>query len=801
MIRSVCLVSNELAPLYGGGIGTYVLTMARAWAASGARVHIITACHPGLADLQAELNATHADAITLHPALLDRGLAPRIAGASSVLARSVAAADLLETLHREHEFNLIEFPDYQAEGLVTLQRRAAGLAGAIEGVPIIIRVHSPSYEIRRYNDEIGHTLEELLTEPLEEDAMRLADALVSPSACLLDLVQKRLAGERPLPPGLVVPYPFDRAALADLGLDGSISTTSAEPTILYTGRLETRKGVDTLIDAAIALDDRGIRPRWLFAGGDTPTAPGGGSMLAFLRHKLAARPDLASRVEFLGRLTRRQLGPRLRAATLCVFPSRWENFPYACVEAMAAGAAVVGGSFGGMGELIRHGVDGFVALPDDTPALASAIASALADPARLAGVRRAAVERIAEVCDPARIVEQMTAAVRVVGPAAARDPAPTEDLPVVRLTRGITLAELCTTLRASPWTLVCAAGCEPAEAFLTAACRAARRSPWADVLTAWHVAGDLAIDAATPAIGLDRDWLAAGECLSGGVALVRGGAVPEPPASIAALPASLRVLSAAMADRQSLVIPEPLIVRHSAPEGTALETAALDALPQGRHPERARQVLLALAAQAAANTTRLSLLTAHTRRVEDWARSSDREAKAFWAETETLRRYLTDTETRLRELAVSHDALSQARAAALTELESAHRQRAELDAQLARTQAAAAHSERQLAQGRRSEADLRDAASQIEASLRQTAQALAATRSESQRLTRDLESQRQRADELQTALTALRYRLADRVNDALKVVHVQGTLRALARRLAAPANHNPAPTESPKSPA
>ena len=50
----------------------------------------------------------------------------------------------------------------------------------------------------------------------------------------------------------------------------------------------------------------------------------------------------ASDITFGGSLNRPDLPQEFATADLCIFPSLWENFPYACVEAMAAGRVAEG---------------------------------------------------------------------------------------------------------------------------------------------------------------------------------------------------------------------------------------------------------------------------------------------------------------------------------------------------------------------------------------------------------------------------------------------------------------------------
>jgi len=67
----------------------------------------------------------------------------------------------------------------------------------------------------------------------------------------------------------------------------------------------------------------------------------------------------------------------LPAFDIFVLPSKSEAFPYVVVEAGQAGVPVVATNVGGIPDVIKHGVNGLLVPPDDTPALTSALRSLL----------------------------------------------------------------------------------------------------------------------------------------------------------------------------------------------------------------------------------------------------------------------------------------------------------------------------------------------------------------------------------------------------------------------------------------
>jgi glycosyltransferase involved in cell wall biosynthesis len=100
----------------------------------------------------------------------------------------------------------------------------------------------------------------------------------------------------------------------------------------------------------------------------------------------AGRPDpiydwLAAQVQEDSRLTlRTAVAPDKVVGVMAEYdfvaiPSRWlETGPLVALEAFAAGVPVLGADLGGIAELVRNGIDGFLVPPDDAAALAAAIA-------------------------------------------------------------------------------------------------------------------------------------------------------------------------------------------------------------------------------------------------------------------------------------------------------------------------------------------------------------------------------------------------------------------------------------------
>lgn len=117
--------------------------------------------------------------------------------------------------------------------------------------------------------------------------------------------------------------------------------------ILGLGRLSTQKGFSTLLRAVSALEE--IPQPWrLILVGEGPER----SRLERQRLKFG----LESNVHFLGH--REDVADLLKASDLVVLPSLREGLPYAALEAMALGKAIIATSVGGLPKLLDGGLCG-----------------------------------------------------------------------------------------------------------------------------------------------------------------------------------------------------------------------------------------------------------------------------------------------------------------------------------------------------------------------------------------------------------------------------------------------------------
>jgi glycogen synthase len=384
------------APYPPGGIGSYGRHISHLLAEAGETVHVIAQRWEGA---KSKTTESHGGRLIVHRVSADDAAhtgertAPVIRGLTKSdypgQAFSWKVAELSERLVESEGIDLIEASEWEAPLYYFQLRRALDL-GPRRQPPCLIHLHSPSELIFRHNDW-DRTLSDY--QPLcrmEEYTVRAADGLVCPSRYLARQAERLFA----LTPDrvAVIPYPLGETHRLDRA-----GEVWARDSICYIGRLELRKGVVEWVDAGVAVAQSHPTVTFDFIGSDTSLNGGPGrSVRQFLNQRIPG--SLRARFRFHGGMNREQLMDALAQAPAAVVPSRWENLPYACMEAMCTGAPVLVSPGGGMQELVVDGENGWVAADGTAAGLAAALRRFLGTPAakrqRMGRQAEAGVRRI-----------------------------------------------------------------------------------------------------------------------------------------------------------------------------------------------------------------------------------------------------------------------------------------------------------------------------------------------------------------------------------------------------------------------
>lgn len=348
----ICFVSYEYPPDTGiGGIATYIKQVAGVLAAKEINITIICGTHG-------------ADTI-----LFENGHSVHKLNCKSSHHFTKLSANYLEKLHYKDKFDIVEVPEYRAEGYY--------MQKIIPDLPLVVKLHTPSYLIKQLNDfyydkSIFRRIKKFFKpyryfKDREYKVVQKNIPIASPSLSLIKVVQK----DWQLKDNLIFHAPYPYIANKQL-LDLPIETNT--DTILYAGRLETRKGVWNLAKAIPQVVSQHPSAKFIFVGKDSIDPFRHKSMKALLIKELG---EYQSSVSFIDHVALEQMPAYFAKADICVFPSLWENFPNVCLEAMSAGKAVVASKEGGMKDMLQDIEGGHLINPHQPKQIAAALVDLL----------------------------------------------------------------------------------------------------------------------------------------------------------------------------------------------------------------------------------------------------------------------------------------------------------------------------------------------------------------------------------------------------------------------------------------
>ena len=371
----ILMLSWEFPPRLIGGLGRHVDALTRALVAAGHEVHLISRSHPDApaTETRGGLHVTRVDASP--PAVPFEDLVPWVlAFNTAVLAAGVRSA-------RTHRFDVVHAHDWLvASAGVELAR--------ILDVPLVGTVHATEYG--RHQGHLPGPMNHLI-HAIEGWFVEHSDRTVVCSTYMHEQIRTLFGAPEDrvdvIPNGVEVdalspPTDAVRALRRTLADDDT-------RLVLFAGRLEYEKGVQTVLHALERLATRVGPVRFLIAGIGTYSDE--------LR-RLVSELGLEHRVHFTGFLEERDLRLHYAAADVAVAPSIYEPFGLVATEAMACGTPVVASDTGGLREILAGGT-GLTFPPQDAEQLADRIAEVLVDSTLAAGLVARGQARIRALYD------------------------------------------------------------------------------------------------------------------------------------------------------------------------------------------------------------------------------------------------------------------------------------------------------------------------------------------------------------------------------------------------------------------
>ena len=354
-----------------GGMNVYVRDLTRELGCMGIHVDVFTRSQDEhvphvLHDLGYGNRVVHVPAGPEHPAA-KREIAQYIPEFAAGIKQFAQEKNLQYDIIHSH---------YWMSGLAAEQ-----LSDAWNGVPIVHMFHTLGEMKNRVARSDGERAgEDRLSG--ERQILRRADRIVV--ATLAELTQLRFLYRGDSRKMVTIPPGVDTSHFYPIPSDEAKQFLGLKPEdrmILFVGRIEPLKGVDTLIRAMSCLDLREeYRPVHLAIIGGEPDADPQDLTEEMARlQKLCDDLAMGQTVLFLGKRGQDTLPYYYSAAEALVMPSLYESFGMVALEAMACGTPVIASEVGGLGYLVQNEVTGYTIPDSDPDALCSKLSGLLND--------------------------------------------------------------------------------------------------------------------------------------------------------------------------------------------------------------------------------------------------------------------------------------------------------------------------------------------------------------------------------------------------------------------------------------
>lgn len=292
-----------------------------------------------------------------------------------------------------NQIDIIQYANYEGLGLERM-----------EDVPTVVRISSYQPLMRAASkldfDIHREYRSERAADFLENLSVVKADVVYSPSQ-LMTIPFERDTGRKIQ----VIESPF--YPQREQNSCGELSKLKGKKYIITFSTLNLLKGTKLIGDCICQILKENRDIYWVFAGADIPWTNEEGVKVYPSEYVVNMAGDYVERVIYLGKLKHGYLMSIVQNAELCIMPSRIDNLPNTCIEAMALGKVVIGTRGASFEQLISDGENGFLMERESKSDLIGKVNKALRlDPTERKQMGEKAKKRIEEM-EPTLIKERL----------------------------------------------------------------------------------------------------------------------------------------------------------------------------------------------------------------------------------------------------------------------------------------------------------------------------------------------------------------------------------------------------------
>lgn len=335
------VLSEFVTEKEAGGLATYHDNIARLLADAGHKVFIFVQSnkseeldyYPGI-----KVERVYTDLSEINPDIPGSFMRAWSNGMKEALCKKINEGEKID---------LVQYSNFMGYGIDRID------------IPTVVRVSSYRPLLRAADREdfniMGNYKSIKVPDFLEDIAVIKADAIYSPSHLIARYIKEQTGRtvdimESPYYPHRNSAY---TSVIEEQGLKG-------KKYILTFGSLKALKGAKLIGDSVYKILDCCLDLYWVFAGAESEWTNEKGEKVIPSQYICEKAGEYSDRLLFLGKLDQGSLLDIVRGARFCVMPSRIDNLPNTCIEAMALKKVVIGTIGASFEQLIEDGKSGFL---------------------------------------------------------------------------------------------------------------------------------------------------------------------------------------------------------------------------------------------------------------------------------------------------------------------------------------------------------------------------------------------------------------------------------------------------------
>lgn len=349
------LTSEFMTEKLHGGLAVYLENIASIMSAHGHKITIITLSdYTGRILYNKNIEVIRVRNVSSHSAVGAIGEGMDSLGNSWNMFKTLCQEN------KRHKIDIVQTANYRAIGFFRSYK-----------LPTVVRASSDSAFWRNagyYSFEYRHALgEKKLEDYLELWSVKHADAAFAPSRFCASVIGKRAGREISV---IESPYFSGKCEMDDSVYQEKLLQKKY---LLFNSSLSRLKGTHIGIQAAGKLLEKYPDLYMVYAGRDCGLRQQDGNVQSVSEILRKQNKQYGGRVIYLGMLSHEKLFPIVQNAAGCVLPSRVDNLPNSCIEAMSLGSIVIGTYGASFEQLIKNKENGLLIKRDSSASLIHAV--------------------------------------------------------------------------------------------------------------------------------------------------------------------------------------------------------------------------------------------------------------------------------------------------------------------------------------------------------------------------------------------------------------------------------------------